>query len=179
MRAEDVVEVIDVLEQGGVEVWVDGGWGVDAVLAEQTRQHNDLDVVIGVNDAPRLVVVLANLGYTEIRTWPDSPEVFVLSAADDRRIDVHPVRFDKQGNGVQKTEGGREWPYPARGFTGTGSIGGRAVRCLTPEVQVLCHAGYKLKESDVHDMRALHEHFGVDLLPAQWEAIGRHEQTRE
>src|SRR5687768_3289676 len=75
MRAEDVVEVIAALEQAGVKVWVDGGWGVDALLRDQTRVHDDLDVIIGADDVPGLVVVLANLGYTEIRTWPDSPEV--------------------------------------------------------------------------------------------------------
>jgi lincosamide nucleotidyltransferase A/C/D/E len=94
MRAENVVEVIDALEHGGVEVWVDGGWGVDAVLEEQTREHDDLDVVVGVDDVPRLVVVVATLGYAEIRTWPDSPEVFFLRAADDHCVDVHAVRFD-------------------------------------------------------------------------------------
>ncbi len=171
MRAEDVVQVIDALERSNVDVWVDGGWGVDAALGEQTREHDDLDMVVGVDDVPRLVVVLANLGYSEIRTWPDSPEVFVLRVADDRRIDVHPVRFDENGDGVQKIEGGRKWAYPARGFSGNGIIGGRTMRCLTPEVQVLCHAGYELKDSDAHDMRALHERFGVDLLPEQREAI--------
>jgi lincosamide nucleotidyltransferase A/C/D/E len=171
MRAQDVVEVIDALENAGVQVWVDGGWGVDAVLGEQTRQHDDLDVVVGVDDVPRLVVVLADLRYTEIRTWPDSPEVFVLRAADDRRIDVHPVRFNEHGDGLQQIEGGKEWAYPARGFGGAGTVGGRPARCLTPEVQVLCHAGYELKDSDAHDMRALRDRFGVDLLPEQREAI--------
>jgi hypothetical protein len=37
MTAEDVVEVSDALEHACVEVWIDGGWGVDALLEEQTR----------------------------------------------------------------------------------------------------------------------------------------------
>src|SRR6266849_2348420 len=100
------------------------------------KDQDVVDVVVAVDDVPQLVVTLANLGYAEIRTWPDSPEGFVLRAADDRRVDVHSVRFDDKGDGVQKIEGGRDWPYPARGFTGTGAIRGRSVRCLTPEVQV-------------------------------------------
>src|SRR5713101_5136561 len=122
MRTKDVVEVVEALERAGVDVWIDGGWGVDALLEEQTREHDDLDVVVAVDGVPQLVVTLANLGYAEIRTWPDSPEVFVLRAADDRRVDVHPVRFGDNGDGVQKIEGGRDWPYPARGFTGIGAI---------------------------------------------------------
>src|SRR5258708_7387144 len=27
-------------------VWIDGGWGVDALLGHQTRKHDDLDVAV-------------------------------------------------------------------------------------------------------------------------------------
>jgi lincosamide nucleotidyltransferase A/C/D/E len=171
MRAEDVIDAVDALEHAGVELWVDGGWGVDALLDGQTREHDDLDLVVGVDGVPRLIVVLARLGYDEIKPWPDSPEVFVLRAADDRRIDVHPVRFGDNGDGIQKIGDGAEWTFPARGFAGIGTIGRRSVRCLTADVQVLCHAGYELQDSDAHDMRALHERFGVELLPEQQRAI--------
>jgi len=163
MRAGDVIEVVEELEEAGVDVWLDGGWGVDALLEEQTREHDDLDVLVGVDHVPRLIVVLANLGFTGIKTWPDSPEVIVLRDADDRRIDVHPVRFDDEGNGLQKIEGGKEWTFPAAGFAGAGTVGGRSVRCLTPEVQILCHAGYELEEDDVRDIHALRVRFGLQL----------------
>jgi hypothetical protein len=35
------------------------------------------------------------------------------------------------------------------------------VPCLTAEVQVLCHAGYVLAETDLHDLAVLRERFGV------------------
>lgn len=38
---------------------------------------------------------------------------------------------------------------------------GRGIRCLTAEVQVLCHQGYELDADDVHDLEALREAFGV------------------
>ena len=171
MSADDVVDAIGALEGADVVVWVDGGWGVDALLAEQTRKHDDLNVVVDADHVPRLVVVLGGLGYVEIRIWSAAPEGFVLRAPGDRRIDIHPVRFDEEGNGLQRLAGGVEWPYPAHGFAGTGTIGGSTVRCLTPEVQVACHAGYELKPTDIHDMRALHERFGVELLPEQRAAI--------
>lgn len=170
MTAADIVEVLDAMERARVEPWIDGGWGVDALLEEQTREHDDLDVVIGVDHVPQLIVALANLGYREIKTWPDSAEVFVLRAPDDRRVDVHPVRFDEEGNGAQRVFGSNDWVFPAIGFAGRGMIGDRPVRCLTPEVQVLCHAGYELKDSDAHDMHALRERFGVELSPDQQRA---------
>jgi hypothetical protein len=49
---------------------------------------------------------------------------------------------------------------------------------LTPEVQVLCHASYELKDSDAHDMRALQEHFGVELLPEQQEVVGSSDASK-
>lgn len=29
-----------------MRVWLDGGWGVDALLGRQTRPHDDMDIVI-------------------------------------------------------------------------------------------------------------------------------------
>jgi lincosamide nucleotidyltransferase A/C/D/E len=42
MTSEDVVELLQRLEQHDVVVWLDGGWGVDALLGEQTRPHGDV-----------------------------------------------------------------------------------------------------------------------------------------
>ena len=39
MTAADVVEVLEWLEAVGVRAWVDGGWGVDALVGEATRAH--------------------------------------------------------------------------------------------------------------------------------------------
>src|SRR6266700_6998743 len=44
MTAADVLEIVDLLERVGVEPWVNSGWGVDALLGEQTRPHEDLDL---------------------------------------------------------------------------------------------------------------------------------------
>ncbi len=48
MPAEHVVEVYDLLASRGIGVWIDGGWGVDALLERQTREHGDLDIAIQV-----------------------------------------------------------------------------------------------------------------------------------
>jgi hypothetical protein len=34
------------LEEHGIDVWLNGGWGVDALLGHQTREHEDLDITI-------------------------------------------------------------------------------------------------------------------------------------
>ena len=60
------------------------------------------------------------------------------------QVDVHPVTFDAEGGGVYQMDDGNEWVYPSDGFNGMGSVNERPLRCLSPEVQVLVHAGYDL-----------------------------------
>lgn len=54
------------LEAAGVELWVDGGWAVDALLGEQTRDHDDLDVVVAARHEPLLRETLGRLGFREV-----------------------------------------------------------------------------------------------------------------
>ena len=42
----------------------------------------------------------------------------------------------------------------------------RPVRCLSPEVQVLVHAGYDLAQKDYRELYLLRERFGVEPPPA-------------
>lgn len=161
-EATDVREVLDALESAGVESWLDGGWGVDALLGEQTRTHQDIDLVVRVSDVATMRSALAGHGFTLVEGVPDSN--FVLRDSGDREVDVHPVRFDEEGNGIYRMEDGNDWIYPAGGFSGRGTIGGRGVKCLSPDIQMLNHAGgYEPAETDFHDMRLLHERFGTEL----------------
>ena len=156
--ATDVREVLEALESAGVESWLDGGWGVDALLGQETRPHQDIDLVVRVKDVPTMRSVLAGHGFELVEGVPDSN--FVLRDGRNREVDVHPVRFDDQGNGVYRMEDGNDWLYPAQGFSGRGTIGGGPVKCLSPDIQMLNHAGgYEPAETDFHDMRLLHERF--------------------
>ncbi len=164
MNAEDVIQVVDALEAIGVAVWVDGGWGIDALLCEQTRPHDDLDVVIRAEDIEPTLRALGELGFSMMTD--ELPQGFVVRDNADRQVDFHPVRFRSDGSGAQPMNDGPDWIYPAQGFTGSGSIGGRSVRCLTAEVQVLAHVDYEPDETDRRDMRLLRGRFGVDLPPS-------------
>lgn len=159
MTADEVVAILDELDAAGIAAWLDGGWGVDALLEEQTRPHDDLDLVVSLDDVPRLREVLARRGYDMLGGAP--PESFELVDADGRQVDVHPVTWAENGDGIYRMREGGTWPYPARGFEGRGTVAGRRVRCLTPEVQVITHAGYELDENDEADLQALRRRFGV------------------
>lgn len=164
MEAAEVVRLLTLLEADDVTVWLDGGWGVDALLERQTRVHDDLDLIIELADVPRLTALLQAAGYELIAGA--APRSFVAVDAAGRQIDVHPVVFDAaRGGGVYQMEVGGEWVYPAAGFAGRGSVAGRPVRCLSADVQVLVHDGYKLTDKDYGELYLLHERFGVELPP--------------
>lgn len=163
MDAADVVRLLKLLEGESIAVWLDGGWGVDALLERQTRIHDDLDLVVELAAVPRVTAVLEGAGYEVVAGA--APKSFVAVDADGRQIDVHPVVFDARGGGVYQLDHGGEWVYPPAGFAGRGSVAGRPVRCLSPEVQVLVHDGYELTDKDYRELYLLHERFGVELPP--------------
>ena len=152
------------LMQGDDGWWaVGGGWALDLFLGRTTREHDDLDVVVELAAVPTLIATLTAHGYELVAGAP--PTSFVLVDGVGRQVDVHPVAFDAEGNGVYRMEDGRDWSYPAAGFAGRGHVSGRRVRCLSPEVQVLVHDDYELTEKDYRELRLLHERFGVALPP--------------
>jgi lincosamide nucleotidyltransferase A/C/D/E len=159
MDAAALLQVVDRLEEQGIDVWLDGGWGVDALLGRATREHDDLDLVAELRCSDRIVELLQGLGYDVVAGAP--PKSFVLVDREGRQVDVHPVAFDAEGGGVYQ-DGSGEWVYPAQGFSGRGSVDGKPVRCLSPEVQVLVHAGYELTEKDYRELYLLRERFGVE-----------------
>lgn len=63
MRAEEVIALYALLEEHGVQVWVDGGWGVDALLQRQTRPHKDFDALVRFDDLIVFTEVLAARGF--------------------------------------------------------------------------------------------------------------------
>lgn len=164
MTASALANLLDLLEREGIEAWLDGGWGVDALLGAQHRGHKDVDLVLRVSDAPKLRQILEREGFALKEGSP--PDSFVLADGRGLEVDVHAVAFDDEGNGVYRMENGQRWVYPAEGFGGCGLVSGRSVRCLSPAAQVLCHAhGYVPTEKDLRDMELLAERFGVELPP--------------
>ena len=63
-----MVEVVDHLRDAGLSVWIDGGWGVDALLGGQTRDHDDVDLVVELPHMTDVLDVLASLGF---ELWED------------------------------------------------------------------------------------------------------------
>jgi lincosamide nucleotidyltransferase A/C/D/E len=164
-----VASLLTCLEAHGISFWLDGGVGVDALVGGWTREHSDLDLVIPLAQAAEARRTLGTLGMTQVTD--ELPTRLVVADGGDRSVDLHTVTFDDEGGGTQELPGGRSFRYPPEGFAGVGWLEGRAWPCLTAEVQVRCHVGYDPDATDYHDMRRLHERFGVPL-PAPYAGHG-------
>ena len=157
MTADDVIEFVNLLEQNHIEVYIDGGWGVDALLGEQTRPHTDLDIALQHKNVAQVRAMLEARGYTDVPR-DDSWECnFVLGDEQGHQIDFHSYTFDSAGKIIHGV------PYPFDSLTGTGSIGGHPVKCISPEWLVKFHTGYKLDENDYRDVNALCQMFGIKM----------------
>ena len=54
MTGDDVATIVERLDGARIDAWLDGGWAVDALLGEQTRVHDDLDLIVRVTDVPAM-----------------------------------------------------------------------------------------------------------------------------
>jgi lincosamide nucleotidyltransferase A/C/D/E len=162
MTERDVLNVTDVLIQADVDVWIAGGWAVDALVGETTRPHRDLDLAVRSEHLDTAISVLGRLGYA--RTLDLLPVRLVMEATGGRAVDLHPVTFDATGFGHQIGSEGRVYAYPADGF-GTGRIAGRTVACLTAAQLVRFHLGYEPQDHDRRDMALLRNRLGIEVPP--------------
>jgi lincosamide nucleotidyltransferase A/C/D/E len=164
MSSSAVIELLQLFDQASIQVWLDGGWGVDALIGVQTRPHQDLDIIVSVADVLKVQEILGLRGFAIQRGSP--PHSFVLADQSGLEVDVHSVVSDAYGNAIYRMENGEDWTFPAEGFSGRGVVNGTGVRCLSPTTQVLCHAsGYVPTEKDLRDMALIQKRFGVDLPP--------------
>ena len=162
MKASDVVELLQLLEQNGIEVFVDGGWGVDALLGKQTRLHGDLDIALPHKYVIKLLELLAAKGYKNIPRDDTRDCNFVLGDDKGHEIYVHSYTFDADGNNIFGVK------YPLDSLIGTGMINGYPVKCISSEWMVKFHSGYPLDENDYHDVFALCRRFGIPI-PSEYD----------
>ena len=157
---------LNLFDELGIRVWIDGGWGVDALLGEQTRDHQDLDIIIPWEDSAVLTKALFAHGFVDIHTDDRTDRNFVMGHRTHGMIDFHVVERTEDGGAVYGP-GEIDWIISKSELDVVGYIGGREVRCLSVDYQVRSHTGYTLTDTDFADMHVLHKKYGVQLLPEQ------------
>ena len=163
MSAVQAQAVYELLDRNGVRCWVMGGWGVDALLGRATREHKDLDLLVLLRDLPRYTAVVHRHGFGRKYEWGENQPIevdagtfdsaFVDAHADGREIDVHVIDVDPQGVVTQFHLD--PWPLSRDALSGTGTIEGATVRCVTRDAQIAMHTGYNLPENHREDVRLL------------------------
>jgi len=158
MPVEKVVELYQLLDAGGVPIWVDGGWGVDALLEEQSREHADLDIAIDHQHEAAMKELLAAQGYKVVQTNEKTDWNYVLGDGQ-HEIDVHVFGFDQAGNNIYGTK------YPKDSLTGTGKLNGVSVRCIDAKWMVQFKSHPDQSEVDRFDQQKLCQKFGLTAPP--------------
>ena len=152
MTAGDVVELHAALRSRGIDYWIGGGWGVDALVGRQTRDHDDLDISIRSGALEAVLALLDEMGFRPHTDW--LPTRIAMRDETGREVDIHPVVFAGDGSGWLPAIDGGRFDYPADGFT-TGSIADTEVPCISASLQAVFHSGYEPQDKDVADMAAL------------------------
>jgi lincosamide nucleotidyltransferase A/C/D/E len=173
VRTEDAIWMYQRLKAHGIQVWLTGGWGIDALLGEHTRPHKDLDIIMLLDDVERMCVLLGRDGFDLKMLWSENQQAidahgnevataFVLEDSDGRQLDAHALRLDEQGDGIPAWANAEEFVFKALDLMGKGEIAGVAVQCITAEMQATCHMGYELPDYQVRDMELLQGKFDLE-----------------
>jgi lincosamide nucleotidyltransferase A/C/D/E len=157
MSGPDAVSIIKLLTENGIHVWVDGGWGVDALIGHQTRAHSDLDLAVQHRDEHKLKWLLGLQGY-HVDHRPNSTESnFVLVDGHGHEIDIHSFTFDSEGNNIFGVA------YKPDHLSGQGVIENYTVNCIPPDVMMEFKTGYEVGDDDYHDVKVLSDKFGLPI----------------
>jgi lincosamide nucleotidyltransferase A/C/D/E len=172
VTAEDALFLYQLLLANAVPAWLVGGWGIDALLGEQTREHKDLDILVLVDDVGRLLALLEREGCRFAYLWEENRAVddrkgnpaataFVCKDDGTREIDAHAMWLDELGNGIPAWVMEEGFRFRREDLAGQGWIMGVEVRCISPRMQAALHTGYPLPETQVGDMLRLRAKFGT------------------
>lgn len=162
--AEDrVLQIMLALDDAGVQCWLAGGWGIDALVGHQTRRHDDVDIV--VSDFPGNVLTACDAlfeigfhlsGKYQHPTW--MPDQWTLEDNAACRIDLLSIDWGLLGEATATFHLGTARADLLRWAVTEGMVGGRRVRCLSAPVQLVFHSGFESRHVDSHDLANLAMH---------------------
>ncbi len=164
VSAQQAAEIYTKLTEKHVAAWVMGGWGIDALLGEETREHHDIDVLIDSATLQELRSGLDDLGFKISHIWKDEnqwievadtkmPTAFVARNDAQLELDVHIIKLDTNGNPSALCN--VPWQFNANSLSGIGVLAGVPIRCVSGEAQIAMHQGYELPAHHLSDLERL------------------------
>ena len=170
MDIGDVVKMFGIFDEAGLAFWVDGGWGVDALLERQTRAHSDLDLAVELDDLPAFERILKVQGYARLDRPGGADWNWVLQNSSGLSVDLHGFVLDSDGNGILGNPSEKSM-FPVGSLEGTGSLGGVRVRCVAAPFVLEFRNSFEPRTVDQQDVAALCTRFGLDR-PSRFQPNG-------
>jgi len=163
LTVERTLALYELLEATGIRFWVIGGWGIDALLGQVTRAHEDLDILLLLADLPKYTGVTSARSFSRRYTWSENVAIefegtrydsaFVDTDLQGAGLDVHVIHVEDAGDLIQLSSD--PWPLLPGALGGKGTIAGRAIRCVTAEAQLAMHVGYAVPDEQQEDLARL------------------------
>jgi lincosamide nucleotidyltransferase A/C/D/E len=156
MTEVEVLAVLDELDRAGVQAWLAGGWGVDALLQHRTRRHSDVDLVVLAQEGSveRACAALGRVGYEILEEGEvpgaGMPRRILLDNGSGRSVDLHPIDASVALFASDTSPGELD---PSAFATGT--LTGRAVPCVSVRCQVSLKSYPGARAKDGRDIEQL------------------------
>ena len=151
VTGSEALAVLDDFAAADIAVWIAGGWGVDALMGDQTREHDDLDLLFNRNHEGLVITMLERKAFFETVDW--RPGRFVMNDGT-RELDLHPMEVLDAGGAILHTHTDETFVFESVDFV-EGRIDNRAVPCLSAAKQWELHQGYEPTTKDLHDLALL------------------------
>lgn len=165
MTAGQALEIVARLRDAGVQAWVAGGWGVDALVGHQTREHSDADLIIALSDEATALRTLGEDGYAVYDRWGEGlldRTFHLVNTRLHRSIEMSMVQLDAEDWRERVDELARSEGFEVPEMFTSGLIDGQPVLCVTIEMQLALHVGYKPQDEDLADVALLCERFSLE-----------------
>jgi lincosamide nucleotidyltransferase A/C/D/E len=167
MQLESVLALCRTFEAANLDFWIDGGWGVDALLGLQTRPHSDLDLAVHFADLSRFQNALLPLGYQPVVRSENPAWNLVFRHPVDGSVDLHSFVLNDVGEGILGDPSENSM-HPTGALDGVGRLGIMQVRCIAALFVLTFRNGFEPRDVDRHDVAALCEHFGLKRPSRFW-----------
>jgi lincosamide nucleotidyltransferase A/C/D/E len=157
--AEDVLRILRVLQTAGVRGWLDGSWGLDALVGEKTRSHRDVDILIARQDLDPARLALESQGFRI--SLDEAPARLVMTDSAGREVDMPTAEPRPDGGLDVEMPDGTTMTLPKDALT-TGRILNVEVPALSAEVHAKTDFRYPPHDTDLHDIGVLRTRLGVE-----------------
>lgn len=174
LQIDSLTEMMRSFGQKGIEFWLSGGWGIDALLGKITRNHSDIDIVIEVNHRNDLIQFIeredSNLRITRIT----ESNIKLLDQQRDVLIDVVFIKKVSESHYIFDPDSSLEFVIPIKVeylpsiFNGT--IEDLAIKAITWEGQYLIKSRYQqllgesLRDKDKSSLKIIEQQLSVLAL---------------